>query len=246
MAGLAWLTCRHRPSEPRLVCDLSLLHRLPIGADSGQIGSVWPLAQGSGSCSCCSCWLLLLLALVAPAAPAGAGGSCSCWRWWLLLLLLLLLALVAPAAAGAGGSCCSCSCSCSCWRCWRWWLLLPLVCQSDHLHTGRVTAADPAPYWVSPKRIRPMQSPSRPAVFAPVAGQRRWVRDRHAAIRSRRQWVRLIRVDRPVAVMADAPYDHNDAGQWVQQSVSVWQIPCIGASFPSLAAAAAWIAAMPG
>jgi hypothetical protein len=213
MAGLAWLTCRHRPSEPRLVCDLSLLHRLPIGADSGQIGSVWPLAQGSGSCSCCSCWLLLLLALVAPAAPAGAGGSCSCWRWWLLLLLLLLLAL---------------------------------VCQSDHLHTGRVTAADPAPYWVSPKRIRPMQSPSRPAVFAPVAGQRRWVRDRHAAIRSRRQWVRLIRVDRPVAVMADAPYDHNDAGQWVQQSVSVWQIPCIGASFPSLAAAAAWIAAMPG
>ena len=106
MAGLAWLTCRHRPSEPRLVCDLSLLHRLPIGADSGQIGSVWPLAQGSGSCSCCSCWLLLLLALVAPAAPAGAGGSCCRWRWWLLLLLFLLLlllallALVAPAAAG--------------------------------------------------------------------------------------------------------------------------------------------------
>ena len=75
MAGLAWLTCRHRPSEPRLVCDLSLLHRLPIGADSGQIGSVWPLAQGSGSCSCCSCWLLLLLALVAPAAPAAPAGA---------------------------------------------------------------------------------------------------------------------------------------------------------------------------
>ncbi len=57
MAGLAWLTVRQRPSEPRLVCDLSLLHRLPIGADSGQIGSVWPLAQGGGSGCCSGCRL---------------------------------------------------------------------------------------------------------------------------------------------------------------------------------------------
>ncbi len=29
MAGLAWLTVRHRPSEPRLVCDLSLADPVP-------------------------------------------------------------------------------------------------------------------------------------------------------------------------------------------------------------------------
>lgn len=91
-----------------------------------------------------------------------------------------------------------------------------------------------------------MQSASRPAVFAPAPQQRRWVRDRHAAIRGRRQWVRLIRVDRAVSVMADAPYDHNDAGRWVQQRYSVWQVPAVGAVFPSLDAAAAWVAAMPG
>lgn len=91
-----------------------------------------------------------------------------------------------------------------------------------------------------------MQSPSRPSVFAPAPGQRRWVRDRHAAIKGRRQWVRLIRVDRAVSVMADAPYDHNDAGRWERRCVSVWQVPAVGAEFASLREAAAWIAAMPG
>jgi uncharacterized protein (DUF1697 family) len=78
------------------------------------------------------------------------------------------------------------------------------------------------------------------------SGQRRWVRGRHAAIRGRRQWVRLIRVDRVSAVMADAPYDHNDAGAFRRHCVSVWQVPAVGAEFASLRDAAAWIAAMPG
>lgn len=95
------------------------------------------------------------------------------------------------------------------------------------------------------KRNRAM-SPSRPAVFSPAPGQRRWVRDRHAALLGRRQWVRLIRVDRPMDVMVEAPYDHNDAGAWERRCVSVWQVPAVGAEFASLAAAAAWVAAMPG
>jgi hypothetical protein len=117
--------------------------------------------------------------------------------------------------------------------------------QFGHWHKAAVPAVAAAVGWRS-KRNRAMQSPSRPAIFAPAPNQRRWVRDRHAAIRGRRQWVRLIRVDRSVAVMADAPYDHNSSGAWQRQSVSVWQVPCVGAEFPSLADAAAWIAAMPG
>jgi hypothetical protein len=88
--------------------------------------------------------------------------------------------------------------------------------------------------------------PFRPAVFAPAAGQRRWVRDRHAAIRGRRQWVRLIRVDRRGLFMVEPPYDHNDSGQWERRSVSVWQVPSVGAEFASLAAAEAWVASLPG
>jgi len=87
---------------------------------------------------------------------------------------------------------------------------------------------------------------ARPAVFAPKANQRRWVRDRHAAIRGHRQWIKLVRVDRTSQVMVDAPYDHDDSGQWEQRSVSIWQVPVVGAEFPSLAHAEEWIAAMPG
>ena len=87
--------------------------------------------------------------------------------------------------------------------------------------------------------------PSRPAPFSPAPGQPRWARGRHAAIRGQRQWVRLIRIDRLSSAMVDAPYDHNDAGAHVRQSVSVWQIPCVGASFSSLRDAAAWVAALP-
>ena len=90
-----------------------------------------------------------------------------------------------------------------------------------------------------------MQNPSRPAPFSPAPGQRRWVRGQHAAIRGRRQWVRLIRVDRLSSAMADAPYDHNDSGAHVRQSASVWQVPCVGACFPNLNAAAAWVASLP-
>jgi hypothetical protein len=86
---------------------------------------------------------------------------------------------------------------------------------------------------------------SRPAQFAPAPGQRRWVRDWQAAIRGRRGWVHLIRVDQVVSVMVEAPYDHNDAGQWERRCFSRWQCPSVGAEFPSLAAAAAWVAGLP-
>jgi len=51
MAGLAWLTYRHRPSEPRLVCDLSLADRQPIRQPIRQIKPVRSVAQdGYGGC----------------------------------------------------------------------------------------------------------------------------------------------------------------------------------------------------
>lgn len=90
-----------------------------------------------------------------------------------------------------------------------------------------------------------MQSPSRPAVFSPAPGQRRWVRDSQAAIRGRRGWVHFIRVERVDCVMVDAPYDHNDAGQWERRCRSVWQCPSVGAEFPSLNQAAAWVESLP-
>jgi hypothetical protein len=87
--------------------------------------------------------------------------------------------------------------------------------------------------------------PSRPPHFYPADDQRRWVRDRHAAIRRDRQWIRLIRIDRVDRVMVDAPHDHEDSGRWMRQSASVWAIPAVGASFASLDDAAEWIAAIP-
>lgn len=123
--------------------------------------------------------------------------------------------------------------------------ILAKLGQFGHWHKAAIPAVAAAVgLWSN--RNRAMQSPNRPAIFAPAPNQRRWVRDRHAAIRGRRQWVRLIRVDRISAIMADAPYDHNDAGQWQRRCVSVWQVPAVGAEFASLADAAAWIAAMPG
>lgn len=108
-----------------------------------------------------------------------------------------------------------------------------------------MAAEDLGPDWRS-NRNRAMQSqPSRPAVFSPAAGQRCWVRDRAAAIRGRRQWVHFVRVDRSHQVMVEAPYDHNDSGQWERRCRSVWQCPSVGAEFPRLADAAAWVASLP-
>jgi hypothetical protein len=87
--------------------------------------------------------------------------------------------------------------------------------------------------------------PSRPAVFCPAAGQRRWVRDRRAAIRGHRGWVHFVRVDQPHQVMVEAPYDHESVGEWERHCRSVWQCPAVGASFPSIAAAAAWVQQIP-
>jgi len=88
---------------------------------------------------------------------------------------------------------------------------------------------------------------SRPAVFAPAPGQRRWVRDQRAAVFAPAQgrWVHFVRIDQPVAVMVDAPYDHADAGAWQRRCRSCWQHPPTGACFAALDDAAAWVAALP-
>jgi hypothetical protein len=89
-------------------------------------------------------------------------------------------------------------------------------------------------------------SPFRPPVFAPSQNQRRWVRDRFARIRGRRGWVHFVRVDRPVSIMIDAPWGHEDVGEWERRSVSIWQCPCVGAEFASIAEAVQWVEAIPG
>ena len=91
-----------------------------------------------------------------------------------------------------------------------------------------------------------MQSqPYRPYIFAPAPNQRRWVRDRRAAIRGSRQWVMFVRVDRVERIMVDAPYDHESVGEWERRCRSVWQCPSVGAEFPCLDDAAAWVDSLP-
>ena len=45
MAGLAWLTCRHRPSWPRFACDHSLAQNLASATIGSHSQPVQPLAQ---------------------------------------------------------------------------------------------------------------------------------------------------------------------------------------------------------
>ena len=92
-----------------------------------------------------------------------------------------------------------------------------------------------------------MRNPYRPysAIFAPAPNQRRWVRDCLAAIRGRRGWVYFVRIDRVERIMVDAPYDHNDSGQWERRCRSVWQCSSVGAEFASLDDAAAWVDSLP-
>lgn len=77
------------------------------------------------------------------------------------------------------------------------------------------------------------------ASFSPASNQRRWVRGNNAAIFDGRQWGYFRRRDVIEDVMVEAPYDHEDAGRWVSQSVSVW-VHSSGMQFDSLADAQAW------
>ena len=75
--------------------------------------------------------------------------------------------------------------------------------------------------------------------FAPAQNQRRWVRDRFAAIYDGREWGHFRRRDNVNDVMVEAPYDHEDAGRWESRSESVW-VHSSGMEFSSLDDAAAW------
>lgn len=94
----------------------------------------------------------------------------------------------------------------------------------------------------------PSRPPAAPAVrraaFVPAPGQRVWVRDRIAAVRGVRQWVHFVRVDKVEWVSAGDNWDGSPHCEHVG-SRSRWQCPCVGASFPNMRAAAAWVASLP-
>lgn len=77
-------------------------------------------------------------------------------------------------------------------------------------------------------------------IFSPASNQRRWVRGNTAAIRGRNAWVFFHRNDHIENVMFDAPYDHNDAGEWRTESRSFW-VASVGVRFNSLDSAQEWV-----
>ena len=66
------------------------------------------------------------------------------------------------------------------------------------------------------------------ASFNPAPNQRRWVRDRQAAIWFSGQWIHFDRVDQRMERMVDPPYDHNDVGVWQDYVISVWRCSIMG------------------